>query len=130
MNFKQLLKEWNNYLNEEVDPLIYFRNANASIEDILKKYGLNISLEEVSIYKDKSGKVKAKPYDEAHNLPGSRLKEMIKGVEFTAKIAVRQNGNVYLIKKDARYTLDLDDHDVIDISSANTEDATIFRKPQ
>lgn len=130
MNFKQLLKEWNNYLNEEVDPLIYFRNANSSIEDILKKYGLNIKLEDVSVYKDKSGKVKAKPYDEAHYDPeASGLKEMIKGVEFTAKIAVRQNGNVYLIKKDARYTLDLDDHDVIDISSANREDATIFRKP-
>ena len=54
---------------------------------------------------------------------------MVKGVEFTAKVAVGQDGNVYLIKKDARNTLDLDDNDVIDISSANREDATIFRKP-
>jgi hypothetical protein len=129
MNFKQLLKEWNNYLNEEVDPLIYFRNANASIEDILKKYGLNIKLEDVSVYKDKSGKAVAKPYDKAHYTPGSSLKEMVKGVEFTAKVAVGQDGKVYLIKKDARNTLDLDDNDVIDISSANREDATIFRKP-
>lgn len=130
MNFKKLLKEWNNYLNEAVDPLIYFKQSNSSIEDILNKFSLNIGTEEVSVYKDKNGKSVASPYEQVHNTPGSKLKEMVKGVEFTAKIAVGQDGNVYLIKKEAKNYVDLDNNDIIDISSAKRDDAPIFRKPQ
>ena len=100
MNTKEILAEWKNFLSEAVDPAIYFKQKGLDLEALMSEY--NIAHSDHRIYKNENSKIISSPYEKAHRSPGSKLKRMVVGIEFTSKVAIHeqtyQDGQVYVLK--------------------------------
>lgn len=108
MEFKEALQIWKNYLNETVDPLHYFKDKKINVEAFLKEFSIHLSTD-INVYKDDDGVVRSKPYEEPHYRPDSKTKEMIRGVEFDAKLAIDEKGNLFIAKEhNENYGLDVE----------------------
>lgn len=125
MDFREALQIWKNYLNEAVDPLYYFKQKELDAKSFLEEFSIHASTD-IEIYKDDDGIVRSNPYEAAHYMPDSKSKEMIRGVEFDAKLAIDEKGNLYIVKKHIEeHGLDIK-HGLIKI---NPSELPNYRKP-